>query len=79
MDGRLSFRVKLVCLVSTVLVLMLAFGLPPERAAAQGHQGHAAADPAAAPTSPKLLGGLSDHTHPIATSSPEAQKYFDMG
>jgi tetratricopeptide (TPR) repeat protein len=33
----------------------------------------------AAPTSPKLLAGLSDHTHPIATANPEAQKYFDMG
>jgi tetratricopeptide (TPR) repeat protein len=48
--------------------------MPAERAGAQGHEGHAAA-----PTSPKLLTGLSDHTHPIATSNPEAQKYFDMG
>jgi tetratricopeptide (TPR) repeat protein len=29
--------------------------------------------------SPALMSGLSDHTHPIATSSAEAQRYFDMG
>jgi len=64
--------------LSSVLVLVV-LALAPAAAEAQGHQGHTAADPAAAPTSPKLLAGLSDHTHPIATSSPEAQKYFDMG
>ncbi|HVU17122.1 MAG TPA: hypothetical protein VHD32_09355 [Candidatus Didemnitutus sp.] len=26
-----------------------------------------------------LIDGLGDHTHPITTSSPEAQKYFDQG
>ena len=78
MNGGRAFPVKLALLLSSILVLV-AFALAPPRATAQGHQGHAAADPAASPTSPKLLGGLSDHTHPIATSSPEAQKYFDMG
>ncbi|HEV8199658.1 MAG TPA: hypothetical protein VGS03_06530, partial [Candidatus Polarisedimenticolia bacterium] len=77
MDGRLSFWVRRTLLVSAVLVFVVAFGLAPRRAGAQGHEGHAAAP--AAPTSPKLLAGLSDHTHPIATSNPEAQKYFDMG
>jgi tetratricopeptide (TPR) repeat protein len=34
---------------------------------------------AAPEMSPSLMSGLSDHKHPIATTSPEAQKYFDMG
>ncbi len=38
------------------------------------------ADPgAAAPKPPVLLSGLGSHRHPIATSSPEAQKFFDQG
>jgi tetratricopeptide (TPR) repeat protein len=61
------------------LVLVLAIASSGGRLSrAQGHGEHGA-DPAAAATSPKLLTGLSDHTHPIATASPEAQKYFDMG
>ncbi|HEY4230588.1 MAG TPA: hypothetical protein VGO79_10470, partial [Thermoanaerobaculia bacterium] len=34
---------------------------------------------AAAPKPPALLSGLGSHRHPIATSSPEAQKFFDQG
>ncbi|HEY2796885.1 MAG TPA: hypothetical protein VGK26_03270 [Thermoanaerobaculia bacterium] len=37
------------------------------------------AEPAAAPKPPALLSGLGSHRHPIATSSPEAQKFFDQG
>jgi tetratricopeptide (TPR) repeat protein len=77
MDGRPSSQVKLALLVPSALLVVVS-GLMPQRAGAQGHDGHAGA-PAAAATSPKLLGGLSDHTHPIATTNPEAQKYFDMG
>ncbi len=29
--------------------------------------------------SPVLMEGLSDHHHPVSTSSPEAQKFFDQG
>ncbi len=29
--------------------------------------------------SPALMDGLSDHHHPVSTSSPEAQKFFDQG
>ncbi len=29
--------------------------------------------------SPALMEGLSDHHHPVSTSSPEAQKFFDQG
>lgn len=28
---------------------------------------------------PTLIDGLSDHHHPVSTSSPEAQKFFDQG
>ena len=64
----------------SLLVLIAAAGAAGARLArAQGHEGHAAAGTPAAATSPKLMGGLSDHTHPIATTNPEAQKYFDMG
>jgi hypothetical protein len=33
----------------------------------------------AEPKPPVLLSGLGSHRHPIATSSPEAQKFFDQG
>jgi len=35
--------------------------------------------PAPAPKPPELFAGLGSHRHPIRTSSPEAQKYFDQG
>jgi tetratricopeptide (TPR) repeat protein len=38
-----------------------------------------AGEHAAAPKPVTLLPGLGAHRHPIATSSPEAQKYFDQG
>jgi tetratricopeptide (TPR) repeat protein len=38
-----------------------------------------AAEPSAAPKPPALLAGLGSHRHPIATTSPEAQKFFDQG
>jgi len=47
------------------------FGPPAVRA--QHAEEHAAPKPVT------LLSGLGTHRHPIATSSPEAQKYFDQG
>ena len=41
------------------------------------HQHDAA--PGAAPKPPTLFAELGSHHHPIATSSPEAQKFFDQG
>jgi hypothetical protein len=38
-----------------------------------------AAAPAAAASGPALVEGLGQHQHPIATSSDEAQAYFDQG
>ncbi len=35
--------------------------------------------PAAAPAAAPLLQGMGAHRHPIRTTSPEAQKYFDQG
>jgi tetratricopeptide (TPR) repeat protein len=46
-------------------------GVPAARA--QHAEEHAAPKPVT------LLSGLGTHRHPIATSSPEAQKYFDQG
>src|SRR5215831_9644736 len=31
------------------------------------------------PSAPVLMNGLSGHHHPIATSNPDAQKFFDQG
>jgi tetratricopeptide (TPR) repeat protein len=45
----------------------------PPAARAQHAEEHAAPKPVT------LLSGLGTHRHPIATSSPEAQKYFDQG
>src|SRR5580765_4358181 len=42
---------------------------PPPAAAAQ----------ASAPQGPRLMPGMGNHHHPIATSSPEAQRFFDQG
>ena len=65
-------------ILSSLLVsaLVPALVLSGGRAGAQGHDGHGGT--AVPATSPKLMTGLSDHTHPIATTNP-AQKYFDMG
>lgn len=43
---------------------------------AQDHQHQPGATPAAPPA---LLAGLGHHHHPIATKSPEAQRFFDQG
>src|SRR6185436_20423551 len=66
-------------LLSLMVLIAVAGAAGARLARAQAHEGHGAAGAGAAATSPKLLGGLSDQTHPIATTSPEAQKYFDMG
>ncbi|MDJ0864751.1 MAG: hypothetical protein QNK03_01500 [Myxococcota bacterium] len=48
-------------------------------AGVQGGDEPAAAAAGAAEGPPKLLEGLGDHHHPITTSVPEAQRYFDQG
>lgn len=57
------------------LVPLVLFLLAFEVHAAGEHGEHA--PPAA--TRPPLLDGLGRHTHPITTTSPEAQRYFDQG
>ena len=47
-------------------------------AQAPTHDEHAAAAPAE-PKPVALYGGMGTHHHPIATASPEAQKFFDQG
>ncbi len=42
-------------------------------AMAQGHSAHQAAEPAT------LMSGIGNLEHPVTTSSPEAQKFFDQG
>jgi tetratricopeptide (TPR) repeat protein len=48
-------------------------------AAAIAQAPHAGHPPAPAEKPPELFSGLGAHRHPIQTSSPEAQKYFDQG
>ena len=60
--------------VSVSVGIVLGLASAAGRARAQQ-----AAEPAAAPKPPVLLQGLGSHRHPIATSSPEAQKFFDQG
>ena len=61
----------------TILALGLA-AAAPVRAQAP-HAAAQTAPEAAAPKPPALLSGLGSHRHPIATTSPEAQKFFDQG
>src|SRR5262244_2536086 len=52
------------------LLLALSLCVP---AMAQGHSAHHAAKPAT------LRSGIGDLHHPVTTSNPEAQKFFDQG
>jgi hypothetical protein len=52
------------------LLLALSVCIP---AMAQGHSAHQAAEPAT------LMSGIGDLEHPVTTTSPEAQKFFDQG
>lgn len=59
--------------ISIVVTLGLAIALPYGVAAAQEHS---------TPNQPKpatLVSGLGDLHHPVSTSNPEAQKFFDQG
>ena len=58
---------RLTLAVAVLLVVV------PASAQAQHQHGPAGEKP------PKLLAGLGNHTHPISTRSPEAQKFFDQG
>jgi tetratricopeptide (TPR) repeat protein len=53
-------------------LILLLVGIPSSGVAQQA-QGTSIAQPA------QLLPGLGNHHHPIATKSPEAQKFFDQG
>jgi tetratricopeptide (TPR) repeat protein len=54
------------------LLILLLVGIP-SNSVAQQPRGTSVAQPA------QLLPGLGNHHHPIATKSPEAQKFFDQG
>lgn len=60
-----------------VYVLLLPLLFPGVTAWADHHHKHAA-EPAAS-TPPPLFEGLSSLHHPVTTSSPDAQRYFDQG
>lgn len=63
---------------STFLVpALLAAGLPSVALAQHSHGQPVEAAAARPPAT--LLSGMGSHRHPIATSSPEAQKFFDQG
>jgi tetratricopeptide (TPR) repeat protein len=55
-------------------VVLLLVAVPAIARGASEHGGHAT--PAA---SPPMLGGLGNHSHPVTTTRPEAQRYFDQG
>jgi hypothetical protein len=57
---------------TAALTLAACGGPAPERPSAP---------PAASPAvqSPPLMQGMGNHHHAIATTSPEAQRYFDQG
>jgi len=57
-----------------IALALVSFG-----GAARAQHSAEPAGAAAAPKPPALLAGLGSHRHPIATSSPEAQKFFDQG
>jgi tetratricopeptide (TPR) repeat protein len=57
---------RILCLVAALFVASAGFA-----------QSHHDAPPPAKPAA--LLPGMGSHHHPIATSSPEAQKFFDQG
>ncbi len=57
---------RILCLAAALSVASAAFA-----------QSHHEPSPAARPAA--LLTGMGSHHHPIATSSPEAQKFFDQG
>jgi tetratricopeptide (TPR) repeat protein len=57
-----------------IALALVSFG-----AVARAQHSAEPAGTATAPKPPALLAGLGSHRHPIATSSPEAQKFFDQG
>ncbi|MGH9369705.1 MAG: tetratricopeptide repeat protein [Thermoanaerobaculia bacterium] len=60
------------------LLSALLLSLLPGLSAPAQHQ-HGEAAPAPEARGAMLLSGMGSHRHPIATSSPEAQKFFDQG
>lgn len=62
--------------MNKTLIALFVTILPFAFALAQGHDEHAAAPPEKPAV---LMEGMGNLHHPIATSSPEAQKFFDQG
>ena len=58
-----------------VMTLVAACGRPPSEPRPSAPAATATTSSAA----PQLMSGLGAHHHPIATASPEAQKFFDQG
>jgi tetratricopeptide (TPR) repeat protein len=63
---------------TTALTLAACSAPPPDKPAAGEKAVSPAAESQAAQT-PPLIPGMGNHHHPIATTSPEAQRYFDQG
>jgi tetratricopeptide (TPR) repeat protein len=59
-----------ICLLIGATTLACQPGASPQRASAEA---------AEVPAGPRLLESLGGHSHPIATDSPAAQRYFDQG
>jgi len=70
------FRNSLALALATAALLVLACSSKP--VSEPGGPGAAAAPDGSVPA-PKLLDDLGGHSHPIRTSSPLAQRYFDQG
>ena len=63
-------------------MLVACTGTPAEKPAATDATvatSAAPAAPSAAPQTPPIVPGFGTHHHPIATTSPETQRYFDQG
>jgi tetratricopeptide (TPR) repeat protein len=63
---------------TAVLALFAAMTAACSRDAGRGEEPAATTAPAA-PTGPQLMDGLGTHHHPITTTNPEAQRFFDQG
>ncbi len=59
--------------------LCLLFLVCVPAASAQEHHAAGPATPASLPAAAGLLPGMGQHHHPISTTSPEAQRFFDQG
>src|SRR5262245_18498252 len=68
--------------ISLVIVLAMAVtscGAPPSEQAAAPVPAVTPAPASPPPDAVRLIPGMGSHHHAIATTSPEAQRYFDQG